>query len=188
VSSFEFITVLYAVIVGLAIAHLLTGLGRAIHHRGSAPLWWVHMGWTIAIFFYITINWWTLFYLSEETTWTYLSFLYLLMHAVLLFLLAVLQYPPDPTGAPDYRAIFATNRPWLLGAFSASFVVDIGSTALQGNLFNPWFYLPVVVHLALLTGFGAVYSGTRYQQSLAVYVPAFILGWSVIVRGVLAES
>lgn len=55
-SSFEFITVLYAVIVGLAIAHLLTGLGRAIHHRASAPLWWVHMGWTIAIFFYITLT------------------------------------------------------------------------------------------------------------------------------------
>jgi hypothetical protein len=186
VSSFEFITVLYAVIVGLAIAHLLTGLGRAIHHRASAPLWWVHMSWTIAIFSYITLNWWTLFYLSEETTWTYLSFLYLLMHAVMMFLLAVLHYPPEPEGSPDYRVIFATNRPWLLGTFSASFVIDIGATALQGNLWNPWFYLPVVVHLALLMGVGAVYSGIRYQQFLAVYVPAFILGWGVVVRGILA--
>jgi hypothetical protein len=186
-TSFEFITVLYAVVVGLALTHLLSGFGRAIHLRARAPLWWVHVAWTVALFFFIAINWWTLFYLRDEATWTYPSYLYLLFYAVVLFLLVVLHYPPEPEGVPDYRAIFSTNRPWFLGTLTIAYVVDIGATALQGNLLRPWYYLPFVLHLIALTGTGAVYPQPRYQQFLALYTPSILLSWSLIVRGVLAQ-
>jgi hypothetical protein len=65
--------------------------------------------------------------------------------------------------------------------------VDIGATALQGNLWSPWYYLPFVLHLVVLTGIGAVYSQPRYQQFLALYTPSILLSWSLVVRGVLVH-
>ncbi len=187
-TSFEFVTVLVSVITGLAVTHLLTGLGRAIHLRGQASLWWVAFCWTASVFVYLALHWWQLFYMSDKSVWNFWIFLYILFHSVLLFLLAVLLYRPDPDGALNLRSTFETNRSWFFGVLAAALVTDIGTTAMQGNLGNPWYYLPVYLHLAVLAVVGAVHSGLRYHQFLAVYFLAWFLGWGVVVREVLERS
>ena len=184
-SSFEFVSVLVSVIVGLAITNLLTGLGRAIHHRKQARLWWVHIVWTGSIFLFLTLHWWGLFSMRNETSWSYWVFLYILVHSVLLFLLTVLLYPPDAIGRPEQREVFETNRSWFLGAFALSLLADIGTSALQGGLWTPRYYLPLVLHLVVIAGIGAIFPAPRYQQLLAVYIFGGLLGWGVIVRKVL---
>ncbi len=184
-SSFEFISVLVSVIVGLAITNLLTGLGRAIHNRKQARLWWVHIAWTGSIFLYLTLHWWGLFSMRNETSWSYWVFLYILVHSVLLFLLTVLLYPPDPTRAPEQREVFETNRSWFLGAFALSLLADIGTSALQGKLWTPWFYLPVALHFVVIAVIGAILPAPRYQQLLAGYIFVGLLGCGVIIRRVL---
>ena len=72
--------------------HLLTGLGRAVHLRQRASLWWVHLCWTASVFFYLAVHWWNLFYSNDGATWSFLEYIYLLLHSVLPFFLAVLLY------------------------------------------------------------------------------------------------
>ncbi len=187
-TSFEFVTVLVSVITGLAVTHLLTGLGRAIHLRSQASLWWVALCWTASVFVYLALHWWQLFYMSDKSVWNFWVFLYILFHSVLLFLLAVLLYRPDPDGALNLRSTFETNRSWFFGVLAAALVTDIGTTAMQGNLGNPWYYLPVYLHLAVLAVVGAIHPGLRYHQFLAVYFLAWFLGWGMVVREVLERS
>ena len=100
-SSFEFVTVLVSVIIGLAVTHLLTGLGRAIHDRSRESLWWVHVCWTATILLYLVLHWWNLFFMREDFVWTFPVYLYILLHSILLFFLSVLLYRPDPDGAVE---------------------------------------------------------------------------------------
>ena len=88
-SSFEFVTVLVSVIVGLGVTHLLTGLGRAVHHRARESLWWVHLCWTATILLYLAIHWWNLFFLRDDSVWSFLVYLYILFHSILIFFLAI---------------------------------------------------------------------------------------------------
>ncbi len=187
-SSFEFVTVLVSVIVGLGVTHLLTGLGRAIHLRDRASLWWVHLCWTATVFLYLALHWWTLFYLNDESVWTFGVFLYILFHSVLLFMLAVLLYRPDPDGVLDLRASFEANRSWFLGVFALSAIVDLGTTAIQGNFWNPWYYPPMAISLAVLAAVGAFVRSPRYHQFLAVSFLAWFLVWGVLVRWLLATA
>ena len=184
-SSFEFVTVLVAIIVGLGMTHLLTGLGRAVHLRERASLWWVHLCWTATLFIYLAVHWWNLFYSNDGSTWSFLEYIYLLFHSVLPFFLAVLLYRPDPEGAPDIRATFEANRRWFFSIWALTVVADIPTTAIQGNLFNPWYYLPAMASAFVLLVIGVYTSNLRYQQFLAVYFLVFILGWSIIVRALL---
>jgi hypothetical protein len=41
-STFDFITILLSIVVGLGITRLLGGLARAIEIRGSLKFYWVH--------------------------------------------------------------------------------------------------------------------------------------------------
>ena len=185
-SSFEFIIVLVSVIFGLAVAHLLSGVARAIHNRHQSPISWLHLTWTGAVFALLALEWWTLFAMSDQPRWSYWVFLAVLSYAVLLYMLAALLYPPDPEGAPDLLRTFENNRTWFLGTLTLTLIASMGFTALQGNFWNPW-YLPLAsLHLAALSGVGVLVANERYQRFLAIYYLSFLLGWGLIVRGLLA--
>lgn len=184
-SSFEFVTVLVAVIVGLGLSHLLVGLGRAIHDRKTASIWWVQVLWTVAIFQYLSLFWWNLYYTSSGASWTQAEYLFLLSHAALPFFAAVLLYRPGAGPTTDMRTSFEANRQWFLGVWSLLMVVDVPTTALQGNLFSPWYYLPMVGTLFALSVIGIFVADRRYQGFLATVFVVFGFVWPIAVRSVL---
>ncbi len=187
-SSFEFVTVLVAVIVGLGMTHLLTGLGRAVHLRERASLWWVHLCWTGTVFLYLALHWWNLFFANDGSSWSFVEYIYLLFHSALPFFAAVLLYRPDAEGAPDMQTTFEANRSWFLGVWALTMLADIPTTAIQGNLFNPWYYLPTMGIAFVLSAIGAYSPNPRYQRFLAAYFLVFSFGWGVIVRGLLPSA
>ena len=187
-SSFEFVTVLVAVIVGLGISHLLMGLGRAIHDRKTASIWWVQLFWTGSVFLYLSIFWWNLYFRNDGSTWTHLEYLFLLLHAALPFFAAVLLYRPGASSTIDMKATFETNRQWFLGVWSLNMIADVPTTAIQGNLFSPWYYLPTIGILFVLSLIGVFTASPRYQGFLATFFLLFGIVWPLIVRNVLPTA
>ena len=57
-SRFEPLAVLVSLILGLGVAHLLLGIGRLIDGRDQAHPDAVHMLWTGAVFWTLTLNRW----------------------------------------------------------------------------------------------------------------------------------
>ena len=187
-SSFEFVTVLVAVIVGLGISHLLVGLGRAIHDRKTVSIWWVQVFWTVAVFEYLSLFWWNLYYTNRGSSWTQAEYLFLLSHAALPFFAAILLYRPGAGPAEDMKTTFETNRQWFLGLWALLMVFDVPTTALQGNLFSPWYYLPMVGTLFVLSVVGIFTANLRYQGFIATVFVVFGFAWPIIVRGVLPTA
>ena len=52
-SSFEFLSVLISVVVGLAIANILTGIGRLIHRGSDVQLSVNFVAWMLFVSFYL---------------------------------------------------------------------------------------------------------------------------------------
>ena len=88
-SSFEFLSVLISVVVGLAIANMLNGIGRLIYRFKELKMSASFAAWTVFLFLYLVIYWWTVvFGWQEWQNWNLLIFLFVLTYGVVLFLLS----------------------------------------------------------------------------------------------------
>jgi hypothetical protein len=60
-SSFEFISILISIVVGLGVTNLLSGVGRAFYRRKQTPMDEVHIVLTMATLLVLSLNWWVAF-------------------------------------------------------------------------------------------------------------------------------
>lgn len=95
-SSFEFLSVLISVVVGLAIANMLNGIGRLIYRLKEFKLSVRFVAWTVFLFLHLVIYRWTIvFGWQESQTWNLLIFLFVMIYGVVLFLLSVVLLPAE---------------------------------------------------------------------------------------------
>jgi hypothetical protein len=184
-NAFEYLAVLVSLILGLGITHILTGVGHTIHRRSRVETNPVHTIWTVATFLILVLNWWVFFQSRSIEGWTFGAFLLVIGWAVSFYLMAVLLYPPGLAEGENYGRVFEANLPWFLGLFIISSIIDIIQTADRGDLFDPPFYLPFVLHLMVLAGIGMVVKKRRYHLGFATYVLCIGLLWALSVRGLL---
>ena len=181
-SEFEYLAVLVSLILGLGIAHLLSGVAQTIHRRSRAKLDLIHSLWSAAVFAVLVLNWWVFFQWQGVTDWSFELFLAVIVWAVIFFLLAYLLYPPELAEHEDYGAVFEQNRSWFLGLFIATNLADIGLTALRGSLTDPPYYLLFVGHFIVLGALGLVIRSRRFHTALASWVFVVALSWAFVVR------
>lgn len=117
--EFNYLSILISLIVGLAIAQLLTGLGRLIQARTRVVFYWPSVVWA-ALFLAILIEtWWSLFRMRDVQSWNFFAFLVVIVHPVGLFLICSLILPdPAEFGGDqpvDLRANYFDHRRWFYG-------------------------------------------------------------------------
>ncbi|MFV1988845.1 MAG: hypothetical protein ACC682_16355, partial [Gemmatimonadota bacterium] len=169
-SEFEFVAVLISMVIGLGITHLLRGIAQAVHERQETPLDTVHMAWTANVFLQMVLNWWVMFSWHTYDTWSFATFLLLILWAVSLYLLVVFLYPPRKPASEGWAALYDGNRQWFLSTFATFMVLDIWITGIRGGLFDPPTYLPFVGHYLILTVIGIVVRRRGYHTFLAWYI------------------
>jgi hypothetical protein len=198
VSEFEYITVLLSIIFGLAMSHLLRGIGTAIFHRKPGSWDWVHGLWVVNTFILLAVNWWVTFqfqgYAAERSAaaeqpasfWSVEIFLILLLWAVFLYMPSILLFPPDEDEYEDYNAIYHRNRFFLMGTFVGFGVMDIVQTAARGALFDPPFYLLFVGHYIAVFLLAMFVRRRGVQLFAAAWVLVTLVVWTFGVRRLLA--
>ncbi|MDH4107631.1 MAG: hypothetical protein OEW35_04895 [Gammaproteobacteria bacterium] len=147
-SSFEFLSVLISVVVGLGIANLLTGLGRLLQRHREVRVSLAFLVWTLFVFMFHVVYWWTIvFGWQEWQNWNLLVFLFVLTYGILLFLLSVILFPVDMPANWDPHTHFIDLRRWFFGIFVALIVVEALDSYLKNHLAQ--FSLPYYGMLAL---------------------------------------
>jgi len=73
VDSFSYLSVLISIILGLGVAHLLSGFAELIKRRDSLKLWWPTPLWMITTFLIHVQTWWALFALRTVEHWILIS-------------------------------------------------------------------------------------------------------------------
>ena len=134
-SSFEFLSVLISVVVGLGIANILNGVGRLIHRSGEVKVSATFVAWALFLFLYMIVYWWTIvFGWRDWQNWNLLIFIFVLTYGVLLFLLSVILIPHDMPDDWDPHADFIRMRRWFFGVFIVLVVVEFTDSALKNHL------------------------------------------------------
>jgi hypothetical protein len=145
-NAFEYLNVLISIILGLAIAKILTGLATVITARERVDFYWPPVVWAIWIFFVSAQHWWAAWGLQFTKEWTFLDFSLLLLVPVDLFLLSALVLPErEEDGKLDLGEWFARNRVWFFGIMfflpGLSIVEELVRSGHMSSLLNFAFLL-----------------------------------------------
>jgi hypothetical protein len=110
VTLFEYISVAFSIVLSLGAASLLRNL-RSVFAPGRR--YWVHATWVIAVLFLHAVAWWALWSFSAVESWTFLTFLLVLLQPGLLYLLASLLVADAPNAAESWHEHFFEVRRWF---------------------------------------------------------------------------
>ncbi|RPE77222.1 hypothetical protein [Vulcaniibacterium tengchongense] len=133
--QFVHIRIVLGIVLGLALTTLLKGLARFVQHPGRERIYGVHLGWAVSMFVLLTHFWWWEFRLIHVHPWSFLSYAFLLLYVVVLFLLCTLLFPDDLADYQGWRDYFQSRRGWFFAIMAASYLIDFVDTAIKGRAY-----------------------------------------------------
>jgi hypothetical protein len=89
-TPFEHISVLISIVIGFAITTLLAGAVRLVHRRGSVIWYWPSVVWMVTLLLIDVQVWWSRFAWRNVTTWTFVTFLAMLLVPIGAYVLSAL--------------------------------------------------------------------------------------------------
>lgn len=182
-TEFEYIAVLISIVVGLGITHLLGGVGRLIGRPGSAKAYWIHLLWVFFLFLFLIQFWWWEFSFSDVETWRFELYFFLIIYAVLLYLLCVILFPRQFPEGGDYRDHYYARRRWFFGLLIVTYIVDLLDTLLKGTgyfMSRPADYFVATAVLIALSAIAMVSANTRFHAAFAI--AALVYQWEYHIR------
>ena len=153
VSAFPFLSVMFAVLLGMGVVRLITAFGELIKHRERVRPHWLHLAWLLLLLLLYFHVWWSFWEYREATRWNYLTYLFLLTGPVALFTAACLLIPDfSESSAVDSKSYyFSVHR----GFFTAMSVAVLWGLSIYPVMFGrvdpilEWLLLFLAVMVAL---------------------------------------
>jgi hypothetical protein len=135
-SLFEYVMIPPAIVLSLAITHILSGLGRIVHrlagHGSPIRMDVAHLTWVAHIFSWIVFFWWYSYAWTTRFEWSLLVFVFLILYAVALYLMCVVLIPSDLDEVEDFESYFLSLRTWFFGGVVALILIDFADSAVKG--------------------------------------------------------
>jgi len=179
---FEYVAVLTSIIIGLGIAQLLQGVTRLIQHPEQGKVYWVHLCWVIYMFLLAVFWWWWEFRLSAIETWTFALYMFVILYAVLVYLLCALLFPISFSGFDGFKGYFYSKRAWLFGLLMLTNLVDLGDTLLKGMEYflslGPE-YISVTILKIGLAGIAMFSKNEKFHAVIAVSFLLYQVSWAL---------
>lgn len=136
VESFNYLSVLLSIVLGLAITQVLLGLRRLILTRAKVKLHLPTLIWAGLALLIAIQGWWASFGLHMRTNWTFLAFFVIVLQAISTYMVAALVLPDVTRDAfVDLRDHYFAHRRWFFGALFATLVFSAAKElVLTGHL------------------------------------------------------
>jgi hypothetical protein len=170
--------VMVSIILALALAQLLRGITEIVTNPNR---YWVHTAWVVMLMLFVVQYWWAYWDFSVVSSWSLLTFLYILMPPILLFLSTYLLLPVYRSKDIDWQAHYFSIRFWLfLALIVAGSVGTLGSwLILDTSLLHPYRVFQVILFALLVVGF---FSKQRnvHGPLVILYISVFLLSQLVI--------
>jgi hypothetical protein len=181
-SPFEFICAFYSVVLGVAVAQLMTSVGRLIEVRDHVRTYWVQSLWVVIVLLIDVNSWWAMWDLRNAKSWRFISFFLLVGLIGSIFLVTVLLFPrvPESGGQIDLDAHYYKNRRifflvnaagWTLGVLCNLSFLPIRSWLSPGTIIGV-IYPALVVFLSILAAFTG---NRRYHAAFAIFSLAVLM-------------
>jgi hypothetical protein len=178
VRPFDYVMMLAAIVIGLALTHLMQGVARIVEHPKRVRVWWVHLLWVAHMALMSVFWWWFEFALRLTPVWTFQLYAFVLGYAFLIYLICALLMPSDLGDHPDYKAYFFSRRRWFFGMLIAVLAVDVLDTLAKGTAHFASLgieYLEAQAGLALLCTIGMISRRERVQAAVVLLALAGLI-------------
>lgn len=180
---FDYFGVLISVIFGLALTHLLRGLGRLIHLRHETRPYWLHIFWTINVINYVLALWWGMYWWRGLQDWTFGWFMFVSGYAIAVFMWSYVLYPAEFPAGVDFEAYFFANRRWFFGIQAICVLWDIPET-LQKAVMHlrplPGIYWYFIASLVLICIIGLLTDKRPVHAALCIAWFLLMLGYEFL--------
>ena len=174
--SFDYLSVLISIVLGLGITQLLSSVARTVEHRDAGSVYWPSMAWFLILLLAHVQTWWSFYGLRTHPQWNVMQFAFVLVQPIGLYLLSVLVLPSESAATKDQKTWYASHRRAFFGLLAAFIVLSIlrdfvlsGQAPRAENM---------VFQLLLLAGAGiaAWTANERYHKALGILsLGAFLL-------------
>ena len=136
--AFSYLSVLISIVVGLALASLLTGFAAMVRARARVNFYWPLAAQMVLLFLLQVQLWWALFSLREVSHWSFPGFLVVLLQAVLVYLATAILVPDIRDGERiDLKACYFREARWFFAVLLVYVFDSLGkSLVLTGRLQN----------------------------------------------------
>jgi hypothetical protein len=116
VESFNYLSVLLSIILGLAITQVLLGFRGLILTRAKVKLYLPAVIWAGLALLIAIQAWWASFGLRMRASWTFLGFMVIVLQAISVYM-ATAVVLPDITGdcLVDLRDHYFAHKSWFFG-------------------------------------------------------------------------
>ena len=134
--SFNYLSVLLAIILGLAITQVLLGFRGLILTRVKVKLYFPTVIWAGLALLIAIQAWWASFGLRVRVSWTFLGFIVIVLQAISVYMAAAVVLP-DITGDSivDLRDHYFAHRSWFFSFMLSGVVFSAAKEfALTGHL------------------------------------------------------
>ena len=171
---FEYVTVAVSIILGLAVARVLSSLTDLFIYRSQVKLHWIPVAWSAALFGLLIVNWWQLFEVSRTLPeWTFVGFALEITQVVTLYVASSLMLPRHWSEKRiDLWEWFCEQGRWGVAAYLLFFVMAIPvNSVLWGSPILS--FTSLLVCVILVTGIGVMLNRSPRQTS--VWTIAFVL-------------
>jgi hypothetical protein len=126
VESFNYLSVLISIILGLAVAQVLQGIRGLVLTRSNVKLYTPTIIWTGMALLIPIHEWWASFSMHQRASWNFLGLLTVVLQATSIYMIAALILP-DAKGdsTVDLREHYFAHRHWFFGAVLSNVVFSL---------------------------------------------------------------
>lgn len=124
-SQFEFVFSLFGLLLGLSLAEVLSGFGKAVKARARVRVGWLTPLLGVLVMLDLTSFWTTAWAARDLLPVNYLTLMLLLAFTGLYYLAATLVFPEDVDSVPNFDAHYYLNRRLVIGAVLLLNVPDL---------------------------------------------------------------
>ena len=161
------VRVLVAIILGLSVTRLISGVATLIQHPGRTPIWSVHLGWVAWGLLNVVTFWWWEFRLSFVQQWTFSLYAFVCVYASMYYFLSALLFPLDLDDYQGYQDYFLDRRRWFFGFIALTEALDVVDTLIKGEQhlrsLGPE-YLPRIAVFVLMCAVAAITRNPRFHK------------------------
>ena len=165
--EFSYLSVMIAIILGLALTQVLKGFRGLLHARERVVMFWPVPVWAGLVMVIAVQSWWAMFDLRSFQDWNFLAFAVVLLQTIVIYMLAALVLP-DFVGERklDLRKSYFQQSRWFYGLLVLALLVSMTKElVLYGHLPQG---LNLVFHLVFMAG-GVCMALTRREAFHKVY-------------------
>ena len=178
--EFPFISVMFAVIMGMGVVYILMAVASIVRgFHGTITPYWLHIAWIIFLLLLHFHVWWGLWDFQQVKSWNYLTYLLLLAGPVLLFVAAAIIIPEDrPSGNVDLQEYYYAN--------SSKFFLTLSLAVIWGLSLYPVFFGMLDPVFEWLILFLVILTVLSFTKKPLTHVTLSFAAWGLFIIWILS--